>query len=222
MSNKLKINNDLELAKAAIKDAGLFLVSENEIEKLAEVAMDAYKDYPLHNWFFGGTYNPTGSKLLMEVSLKTMINDGIIYADSSELNGFVVCMPPRYKGTKTLPFMANGGMKLILNSGLKLIGRLLKYENHAMPLKKRFTNHDDWYLFNLSIKKSAQGKGIATKLLKPMIEFCNSKNAILYLETNKESNVSIYEHFGFTLGDKNFIPKTDVMHYAMIKHPDNV
>ena len=121
MNEKQKIENELEMAKNAVKEAGLYLVSKNEIEKLAEVAMDAYQNYPLHNWFFGGTYNPIGSKLLMEVSLKTMIDNGVIYADSSELNGFAVWMPPKYTGTKTLPFLMNGGIKLILNSGLKLI-----------------------------------------------------------------------------------------------------
>jgi ribosomal protein S18 acetylase RimI-like enzyme len=150
-----------------------------------------------------------------------MIDYGVIYADSSELNGFAVWMPPKYTGTKTLPFLMNGGIKLILNSGLKLIIKLLKYENFAMPLKKKYTNHNDWYLFNLSVKKSAQGKGIASKLLKPMTEFCNSINSICYLETNKDTNVPMYEHFGFKLEEKDFIPNTDVMHYAMTKTPNN-
>ena len=221
MNEKQKIENELEMARKTVKDAGLYLVSKNEIKKLAEVAMDAYKDYPLHNWFFGGTYNPKGSKLLMEVSLNTMIKNGVIYADSSELNGFAVWMPPKYTGNKTLPFLINGGIKLILNSGLKIIAKLLKYENFAMPLKKKYTNHNDWYLFNLSVKKSAQGKGIASKLLKPMTEFCNSINSICYLETNKDTNVPMYEHFGFKLEEKDFIPNTDVMHYAMTKTPNN-
>ena len=221
MNKKNKQYKDLELARDTIRNAGLYLVSKNEIKKLAEVAMDAYKDYPLHNWFFGGIYNPKGSKLLMEVSLNTMIKNGVIYADSSELNGFAVWMPPKYTGNKTLPFLINGGIKLILNSGLKIIAKLLKYENFAMPLKKKYTNHNDWYLFNLSVKKSAQGKGIASKLLKPMTEFCNSINSICYLETNKDTNVPMYEHFGFKLEEKDFIPTTDVMHYAMTKLSDN-
>ena len=54
-----------------------------------------------------------------------------------------------------------------------------------------------------------------------MIEFCNSQNALCYLETNKDTNVPIYEHFGFKLAEKDFIPKTDVMHYAMTKTPEN-
>ena len=221
MNEKQQIQNELEMARNAVKNAGLYLVCKNEIDKLADVAVDAYQNYPLHNWLFGGTYNPIASKLLMKVSLNTMIDNGVIYADSSELNGFAVWMPPKYTGNEAFPFLIKGGMKLILNSGLKLMGKLLKYDNFAMPLKKKYTNHDDWYLFNLSVKKSAQGKGIASKLLKPMTDFCNSQNAICYLETNKDTNVPMYEHFGFKLEEKDFIPDTDVMHYAMTKTPNN-
>jgi hypothetical protein len=31
----------------------------------------------------------------------------------------------------------------------------------------------------------------------------------------------MYEHFGFKVEEKDFIPNTDVMHYAMTKTPDN-
>lgn len=109
MNEKQKIKNELEMARNAVKEAGLYLVSKKEIDTLAEGAMDAYQNYPLHNWLPGGTYNPLLSKLLMKVSFKTMIDNGIIYADSSELNGFTAWMPPNYTGTKALPFMFKGG-----------------------------------------------------------------------------------------------------------------
>ena len=88
-----------------------------------------------------------------------------------------------------------------------------------MNLKKEFTGNVDWYLYNLSVKKSAQGKGIAGKLLRPMLEFCDKENIVTYLETNKETNVSLYEHFGFELSKKEPIPKSPVMHYAIVRKP---
>ena len=62
MNEKQKIKNELEMARNAVKEAGLYLVSKKEIDTLAEGAMDAYQNYPLHNWFSGGTYNPLLSK----------------------------------------------------------------------------------------------------------------------------------------------------------------
>ena len=95
--------------------------------------------------------------------------------------------------------MLNGGLQLILHSGLGIIGKLLTYETYSMNLKKEFTDHYDWYLYNLSIKKDAQGKGIASKLMRPMLGFCDDEKMVAYLETNKKTNVDLYRYYGFDM-----------------------
>ena len=210
---------EIPLAKKIIEKAGLYIVQKKDLDHLAEVSADAYQDYPLHNWFTNGKYDKKASKLLMQVSLRTMTEDAIIYADSEEMNGFAAWLPFGFTGNKTFPFLFNGGLKLIFHSGLGLIGRLLTYEKYAMNLKKEFTDNYDWYLFNLSIKKDAQGKGLASKLMRPMLQFCDDEKMVAYLETNKEANVGLYKHYGFELKKEELIPKSNVMHYAMVRQP---
>ena len=210
---------EIPMARKAIEKAGLYLVQKKDLERLAEVSADAYQDYPLHNWFTKGKYDAKAASLLMEVSLKSMTEDAVIYADSEEMNGFAAWLPFGFTGNKTLPFLANGGLRLFLHSGFGLVGRLLTYENYAMNLKKTFTDHYDWYLFNLSIRKDAQGKGLASKLMRPMLQFCDDERMVSYLETNKEANVGLYRHYGFELMKEEQIPKSTVMHYAMVRKP---
>ena len=210
---------EIPLAKKTIEKAGLYPVQKKDLDRLAEVAADAYRDYPLHNWLTGGKYDAVASNLIMQISLKTMTEDAVIYADSEEMNGFAVWLPFGFSGSKTLPFLMSGGLKLILHSGLGIIGRLLTYENYAMNLKKEFTDNYDWYLYNLSIKKDAQGKGIASKLMRPMLQFCDDERMVAYLETNKEANVGLYQHYGFDLMKEELIPKTPVTHYSMVRQP---
>ena len=217
--DKLVRKIEVPLAKKAIEKAGLYIVQKKDLERLAEVSADAYQDYPLHNWFTKGKYDAKAASLLMEVSLKSMTEDAVIYADSEEMNGFAAWLPFGFTGNKTLPFLANGGLRLFLHSGFGLVGRLLTYENYAMNLKKTFTDHYDWYLFNLSIRKDAQGKGLASKLMRPMLQFCDDERMIAYLETNKEANVGLYRHYGFTLMKEEQIPKSTVTHYAMVRKP---
>ena len=217
--DKLVRKIEVPLAKNIVQKAGLYLVPKERLGELAEVAADAYQDYPLHNWFMGGKYDEIASKLLMQISLKTMTEDAVIYADSEEINGFAAWLPFGFTGNKTIPFLLSGGLKLILHSGLDIINRLSAYENYAMGLKKEYTDNYDWYLFNLSIKKDAQGKGIASKLMRPMLEFCDNENMVCYLETNKESNVTLYQHYGFQLAEQKLVPKSNVMHYAMTRKP---
>ena len=217
--DKLVRKIEIPLARKVIEKAGLYIVNENDLDRLADIATDAYLDYPLHNWLTKGKYDKTASKLIMQITLKTMTKDAVIYADSEEMNGFAVWLPFGFTGSKTLPFLFSGGLKLIFHSGLGIIGRLLTYETYAMNLKKKFTDNYDWYLYNLSVKKDAQGKGIASKLLRPMLGFCDDEKMVAYLETNKESNVSLYKHYGFELKKEELIPKTPVTHYAMVRFP---
>ena len=217
--DKLVRKIEIPLAKSIIEKAGLYIVQKKDIERLAEVAADAYRDYPLHNWFTNGKYDEVASRLLMEVTLKTMTEDAVIYADSEEINGFAVWIPFGFSGNKTMPFVLSGGLKLVFHSGFGFIGRLLAYESYAMNLKKKFTDNYDWYLFNLSIKKDAQGKGIASKLMRPMLQHCDEERMVAYLETNKEKNVGLYQHYGFDLMKEELIPKSPVTHYAMVRHP---
>ena len=217
--DKLVRKIEIPLAKKAVERAGLYIVQEKDLDRLAEVAADAYRDYPLHNWLTKGKYDALSSRLIMQISLKTMTEDAVIYADSGEMNGFAVWLPFGFSGSKTLPFLMNGGLRLILYAGVSIIGRLLTYETYAMNLKKKFTDNYDWYLYNLSIRKEAQGKGIASKLMRPMLQFCDDERMVAYLETNKETNVGLYQHYGFGLMKEELIPGTPVMHYAMVRHP---
>lgn len=217
--DKLVRKIEVPLAKKAVSDAGLCIAGPKDLQKLAEIAMDAYEDYPLHNWFTNGRYDREASKRIMEVSLRTMEKDGVIYADSVQPNGFAAWLPLGFTGSKTIPFLTHGGLKLILHCGPQIIGKLLSYETYAMNLKKKYTKNVDWYLYNLSLSPKDQGKGIATKLLRPMLDFCDRENMVCYLETNKESNVSLYTHFGFRLEEQGIVPGSSVMHYAMTRTP---
>ena len=213
---------EVPLAKKAVSDAGLTLAGPQDMPRLAQIAMDAYRDYPLHNWFTSGQYDAEASRQIMEISLRTMAKDGVIYADSPQLNGFAAWLPLGFTGSSTLPFLANGGMRLVLHAGPQIIRKLLVYETYAMSLKKKYTEHVDWYLYNLSVLPDAQGKGIAGKLLRPMLAFCDRENIVCYLETNKQSNVELYRHFGFQLAEQGVIPGSNVIHYAMTRPPQPV
>ena len=217
--DKLVKKIEIPLARRAIKRAGLYIAEKKDLPRLAKLSADAYRDYPLHTWLTKGKYDARASELLMEITLKTMTENSLIYADSEELNGFAAWLPFGFSGNRAMSFMLCGGMRLICHSGFGIIGRLSAYEKYAMNLKKQFTDHYDWYLFNLSVKRDAQGKGIASKLMRPMLDFLDEEQMVAYLETNKDSNVGLYRHFGFDLMKEELIPKTPVYHYAMVRKP---
>lgn len=60
---------------------------------------------------------------------------------------------------------------------------------------------------------------LVSKLMRPMLQFCDDEKMIAYLEANKEANVNLYCHYGFDMMKEEVIPKTPVTHYAMVRHP---
>jgi hypothetical protein len=53
-----------------------------------------------------------------------------------------------------------------------------------------------------------------------MLQFCDDEKMVAYLETNKESNVPMYQHYGFHLHETNRIPGSNVEHYSMVRYPN--
>ena len=156
--DKLVRKIEVPLAQKAISDAGLYIARPEDADRLAEIAMDAYREYPLHIWLTNGRYDEKASKKIMKITLETMAKDGVIYGDSARPEGFAVWLPLGFTGSKTIPFLTHGGMGLIAHSGPSIIGRLLTYEKYAMELKKKYTSNVDWYLYNLSVSKKSTGK----------------------------------------------------------------
>ena len=76
---------------------------------------------------------------------------------------------------------------------------MANFQSFAMNLRKKYTNNEDWYIYNLCVHPNQQGKKISSKLIKPILNYFKMKKQICYLETNSDSNVPIYEHFGFKI-----------------------
>ena len=199
-----------------LEENGLYMVKKSDFETLANVAGKAYYDYPLNVYFCGGKYEEESIKQIMSINLYSMFDEGIIYADSQELNGFVIVMPPGYTGINTLSFVWSGGIKIIFNQGIKAFHRMVNFESFAMNIRKKYTNYKDWYFYNICIHPNQQGKKIASKLVKPLINYMKLNKQICYLETNSDQNAPIYEHFGFKVIEKTIVPDSNVVHYAML------
>ena len=85
MDRKTKLEKLLQLKKT-LSDAGLYVVSAERFDELAELSADAYREYPLHVWLGKGKYDAVASYLLMKATLMAMKKDAVVFADSDEPN----------------------------------------------------------------------------------------------------------------------------------------
>ncbi len=195
----------------------LYKMTKKDIEKFAESATLAYKEYPLFKYLTRGKFEHKVIKNIISASLHSMGKDIIGISTEEDANAIAIFVPPNYTGSKVIPFLVGGGIKLPFITPIGIFFRLLRYENNAMRLKKKYTNHNCWYLYNVTVKPEFQKQGMGSTLLKPMLEYLDRIKQDCYLETHKEENVKIYEHFGFELLEVSKIPKTDIVQYSMLR-----
>lgn len=196
-------------------------IKKEDISLYAECATLAYKDYPLFKYITNGKYNQKVVKTIISSSIYSMKNEAIALANEDK-SAVALFAKPNYTGCKTIPFFIGGGIKLLFMTPLSTFIKLLNYENHSMKLKKNYTNHESWYLYNVTVKPQFQNQGNCSKLLKPMFDYLDKTKEDCYLETHSENNVKLYEHFGFELLEVSNIPKTHIKQYSMIRKPKNI
>jgi ribosomal protein S18 acetylase RimI-like enzyme len=63
------------------------------------------------------------------------------------------------------------------------------------------------YLFVIGVKQDFQGKGFGGKLLRALIEKADVEEKPMYLETQNEKNVALYEKYGFHIYKEIDVPE---------------
>lgn len=64
-----------------------------------------------------------------------------------------------------------------------------------------------WYLATLGTEPAAQGQGLGTAVLAPVLEECDRDGVGAYLESSKESNIDYYARFGFRVTAEVRLPR---------------
>jgi ribosomal protein S18 acetylase RimI-like enzyme len=86
-------------------------------------------------------------------------------------------------------------------------------------LHKKYADEPHFYLDNLGVLPSAQGQGLSSKLMRPILQMADAKKVIAYTDTVTHSNVALYEHFGFQCVEEYTVPGTGVTIWALRRPP---
>ena len=72
-----------------------------------------------------------------------------------------------------------------------------------------------WFLQAIGVDSQFQGRGYASRLLRPMLSRIDEEGLPCYLETLEEQNISLYEHFGFKVIEESGVPDSCLTNWAM-------
>jgi GNAT superfamily N-acetyltransferase len=103
--------------------------------------------------------------------------------------------------------------------------RRLRHRRAAAALlqevERRHPSEAHWYLGLLATDPTAQGRGIGTALLRPVLDRCDADGVPAYTETQKWENVAWYRRSGFAAVDEIRLPGTPTI-WRLWRDPQGV
>ena len=207
-------NNDLN---------SLFKLTTDYVKKACEVAGDAFRDDPIMVFVYPDEEErKEKAKYGFYALYKYGIKQELAYATSNNLEGITTWLPPGKVYTSFWTMMRYGGFYTMRKVGLKMnaMKRTMAVFNYEEERHRELVPYDHWYFQNIAVKPEEQGKGYGGLLIRTMIKNVESDGIPIYVETNTEKAVSIYQKYGFEILEHGIIPETDVPLWCMLRNPD--
>ncbi len=199
----------------------LYRVHKGDITRAGKVLADAFQYDPVWNKIFEGESNlETKYPAFFEIPVRHCLKYGEVYALSENLEGIAAWTPEKYAEMTAWRMIRSGATGAAMRMGsnaAKKMGPVFK------PMTEDRRKHMDGcnylYLLVVGVATEMQGKGFGRKLIGAAIEKSEREGRQLYLETETEENVQMYEHFGFRLLKNITLPIVDLPMWEMVREP---
>ena len=198
----------------------LFYPRPSQTNRIIKLVSSAMQNDPLNIYLFPDQERRKSLlPFIYQVVIRYGIQNKLLYATSEKLEGVALWFPSVANEMPFLPAVRYGGLSVLTKTGIKEIMRMIRYQQHCVTLRKKYAHFPYWYLVLIAIDPQFQGKGLATQLIKPILQQADSENKHCYLETQNENNISIYNHFGFEVVAESTIPSTGEHHWCLLRKP---
>ena len=159
-------------------------------------------------------------RALFEVPIRHCLKYGEVYATSENLEGIIAWVPGDCAETTTWRVIRSGAMVAAIRMGLNAAKKMSAiFKSVTEDRRKHMAGCTFLYLFVVGVSTELQGKGFGRKLIDAAIEKSEREGLQLYLETETEENVNMYEHFGFSLLKTITLPIVDLPMWEMVWKP---
>lgn len=115
--------------------------------------------------------------------------------------------------------LRTGLLGLLWAGGWSGAGRFFAFGEQLEGLHARDVKRPHWYLWLLAVDPPLQGKGLGGALLRSRLQEADRAALPCYLETAKESNVSLYQRFGFEIRREERLGKDGPRFWTMLRAP---
>jgi ribosomal protein S18 acetylase RimI-like enzyme len=197
------------------------MLEKEQIERASQVLSRAFHDDPELLSFVP---DPRKRQRLLpsmfRVSLHHALRHGEVYAVSPAIEGVAVWLPWDAPEMSFGTLLRGGGLGLLFKKGWGFLRKMKKDEDFARRLRRQLAPFPHWYLAVLGVDPELQGKGYASRLLKPRLARLDRERLPAYLETSIKDYVAIYQHFGFKVIKEEMLPGSSSKMWVMLRKND--
>lgn len=196
----------------------LIRINKDNAEPSVEVLVRAFRNYPLFQYYFSNeSIREKISYYVLSFAIYSGIRYGEVYATSANLEGIAVWIPSNNYPVTFWKMLHSIPLSRIFGLGRYGGSKMRNFNEYIDSVHQHQAPFMHWFLQAIGVAPRFQGKGYASKLLRPMLSKIDKEHLPCYLETIDEKNVSIYERFGFKIVDKSIVPETRFTNWAMLR-----
>lgn len=195
----------------------LYRVQKKDTHRAAVMLADAFQHDRVWNAVFGDATMATRA-YAFETPVRYCLKYGAVCASSEALEGVAAWVPGALADMTFWRVLRSGafwpGMKIGVQIARKMqpIFRPIETDRKETMRGKSYI-----YLQVIGVAPAFQGHGFGGKLLRALIEESEQASLPLYLETETEANVSMYEHLGFAVIKKITLPIINLPMWEMVR-----
>ena len=197
----------------------LYRVQKGDIMQASKVLADAFQHDPIWNKIYEG--DPDIEKrfqAFFEGGVRYCLKYGEVYAPSEDLEGVIGLVPGKYADMNWWRAIRSGTIGVGIRMGLRAAMKMgTVFKSVTADRRKNMAGCTFLYVLVIGVATELQGKGFGRKLIGAAIEKSEREGLQLYLETEVEENVKMYEHFGFRLLKRITLPIVDLPMWEMVR-----
>ena len=180
----------------------LYKITKRDLKNAVNVLTNAFSEDSMWKEVFD---DEDKNRALTEVMVRFCMKYGNVLSTSDKLEG-VMAIAPHDKDMTTWRIIRSGAFFLSMKIASE--AKKMKVLSNAIEEAKKSLNLGPYiHLLIMGVSQEFQGKGFGGKLLRALIEKAETERKPIYLETQKEQNISFYEKYGFSVKKKVILPE---------------
>jgi len=192
----------------------LYKIKKKDIKKAANVLANAFSEDPMWKKIFK---EEDKYRVISEMMARFSLKYGNVFSTSDNLEGVMAILSHDKAEMTGWRIIRSGAfflsMKLLsVMKTMKPVGKAIKEE------KKNLNIGPYIYLLIIGVSQEFQGKGFGGKMLRALIEKAENEGKSIYLETQIEKNVKLYEKYGFYVFKKMNLPVLNLSMWLMVRN----